>query len=111
MRRLHHLRTSALGGLDRTFRGEPARWVRAEAFRHGAWAAALERQSAGRRPGAAPLLLVHGDADEILPVRWTKQVAAELRGAELLTYAGADHMAVHDAARRDVVDRILDAVR
>ena len=71
--------------------------------------------SNGSRPGARPaprrVLLVHGDADEVLPVRWTKQVAAELPGAELLTYAGADHMSIHDAAHRDVVDRILDALR
>ena len=111
LKRLHRLRTDTLGGLNRAFRGEPAQWIRADGFRHGAWAAALERQSAGRTAGAAPLLLVHGDADEILPVRWSKQVAAELPDAELRTYAGADHMSIHDAAHRDVVDRILDALR
>ena len=56
-------------------------------------------------------MLVHGEADDDVPLRWTKQLAAELSDAELLTYHGADHMAVHDAARRDVVDRIVAALR
>jgi len=105
----HHLRTARLARLVRIFGSDPTRWVRAEGFAHGAWAAALERQSAGRSPGAAPVVLVHGEADD-LPVRWTKQLAATLPGAELLTYPGVDHMGIHDAARRDVVDRLVAAL-
>jgi dipeptidyl aminopeptidase/acylaminoacyl peptidase len=52
------------------------------------------------------VLLVHGDADDAVPVGWTRQLAAELADADLLTYAGADHMSVRDAARLDVVARL-----
>ena len=44
-------------------------------------------------------------------MRWTRQLAAELADAELLIYPGADHMSIHDAARADVVARILAAIR
>ena len=111
IRRTHHLWHDRLARLLQVYRGDAARWVRADGFAHGEWAAALARQSAGRAPGAAPVVLVHGEADEDVPVRWTKQLAAELTGAELLTYPGADHMSVQDAARQAVVGRILAAVR
>jgi dienelactone hydrolase len=108
--RIDHLWTDRLARLTRVFRGNASRWVRAAGFRTPAWAAALERQSAGRAPGAAPVVLVHGDADPGVPVSWAHDLAARLDGAELRTYPGADHMSIHDAARTDVVTRLLAAV-
>jgi dienelactone hydrolase len=110
IRRSDHLWHDRLARLLQVYRGDPSRWVRAEAFAHGEWAAALARQSAGRAPGAAPVVLVHGEDDGDVPVRWTKQLAAGLDDAELLIYPGADHMSIADAARADVVSRLLAAV-
>ena len=107
---LDHLWSDRLEHLVKVFDGPGDRWVRADAFAaDGAWAAALEAQSAGRVPGAAPVLLVHGDADDAAPVTWSRRLAADT-GAELREYRGADHMAVGPAARDDVVAAILAAL-
>ena len=84
--------------------------MRADGFTEGAWAAALARQSAGRSPGASPVVVVHGDADGDVPVQWSEQFAADVPDVELCTYPGADHMTIHDAARDDVIARILASV-
>jgi hypothetical protein len=107
--RLDHLWTDRLEHLLRVFDGPAERWVRADAFGREPWAAALATQSAGRAPGVAPVLLVHGDADDAAPVAWSRQLAADT-GAELREYPGADHMGVGPAARADVVAAILDAL-
>jgi dienelactone hydrolase len=109
LERIDHLWTDRLAHLVRVFGGDARRWVRVEGFAEPAWAAALARQSAGRAPGAAPLLIVHGDADEAVPVAWSSSLAGEV-SAELRTYPGADHMAVADVARTDVIAALLDAV-
>ena len=87
------------------------RWVRADGFAHGAWAAALDA-AVGRAGARARRRSCSSTARPTTTSRsrWTQQLAAELTGAELLTYPGADHMVVHDAARRDVVGRILAAL-
>jgi acetyl esterase/lipase len=109
LERVDHLWTDRLAHLMRVFGGDAGRWVRVEGFAEPAWAEALARQSAGHAPGAAPVLLVHGDADEAVPVAWTSPLAAGI-GAELRTYPGADHMGVAEAARADVVTALLSAV-
>jgi pimeloyl-ACP methyl ester carboxylesterase len=39
-----------------------------------------------------PTLVIHGDADQVVPFATTGKLAAELiRGAELKVYAGAPH--------------------
>jgi dipeptidyl aminopeptidase/acylaminoacyl peptidase len=112
--RLDDLATKRLPGLLHTFTGNPNRWIRPCSLSTGAWAAALERQSAGRHPGAAPVLLVHGERDDAVLVQWTRDLAATIRasGTEvtLHTYPATDHMAIADAAGHDVVTAILDAL-
>ncbi len=107
--RIDHLWTDRLAHLVQVFGGDARRWVKVEGFAEPAWAEALARQSAGRALGAAPVLLVHGDADEAVPVAWSTTLADET-GAELRTYPGSDHMGVADAARADVVTALLDAL-
>jgi acetyl esterase/lipase len=109
LERLGHVWTDRLEHLTRVFGGDATRWVRAEGFTEGAWAAALGAQSAGRAPGVAPVLVVHGDADEEASVEWSRRLAAET-GAELRVYPGADHMAVGPAARDDVVAALSAAL-
>jgi hypothetical protein len=109
LERVDHLWTDRLAHLVRVFGGDAGRWVKVEGFTEPAWAEALARQSAGHAPGAAPVLLVHGDADEAVPVVWSSTIAAEI-GAELRTYHDADHMGVADAARADVVTALLTAI-
>jgi pimeloyl-ACP methyl ester carboxylesterase len=102
--------TDRLAHLVQVFGGDPRRWVRAEGFAEPAWADALARQSAGRSPGVAPVVIVHGDADEAVPIEWSSRLVDDI-GAELRTYRGADHMGVADAARADVVAALLAAIR
>ena len=108
--RLDHLRTDRLARLVRVFGGDPAQWVRADGFTTPAWSAALDRQSP-RGPGAAPVLIVHGEDDEAVDVEWTRSLTVAAGDVELRTYAGADHMGIADAAREDVVGHIVDAFR
>ncbi|MET0326421.1 MAG: prolyl oligopeptidase family serine peptidase [Ilumatobacteraceae bacterium] len=112
--RLDDLHTKRLAGLQHTFRGHATRWIRPGGLTTGAWAAALERQSAGRRPGAAPVLLVHGEADDDALVGWTTTLAETIRttGTEvtLRTYPATDHMAIHDAAQDDVLASLSRAL-
>jgi len=53
-----------------------------------------------RLPLGIPLLLVHGDADEMIPVAHTREFAATAREAgdqvETIEFPGANHMAVAD---------------
>lgn len=108
--RLDHVRADRLGALSHVFWGHGSRWLRVDGFGDPAWADALARQSAGHRPGASPVLLAHGDADDAVAIAWTRALAADGPAHELREYPGADHMSVHDAARADVVGRILAAV-
>ena len=109
LERIDHLWIDRLAHLVKVFGGDARRWVDPEGFAEPEWAAALERQSAGHTPGAAPVLIVHGDADDSVPVAWSSTLAAQI-GAELRTYPAADHMGVADAARADVVTALLAAV-
>ena len=96
--------------LLQVFRGDPSRWVRADGFAtaRGRPRSSASRPAAHRVPRRSSL--VHGDADGDVPVQWSEQFAADVPDAELCTYPGADHMAVHDAARDDVIARILASV-
>jgi pimeloyl-ACP methyl ester carboxylesterase len=61
---------------------------------------ALSTQSAGCERAAAlgrPLLLLHGDRDELLPVMSSQAVQALSGGGELEVLAGAGHLLVEAA--------------
>ncbi|MET0144416.1 MAG: lipase family protein [Ilumatobacteraceae bacterium] len=114
LERLDALATKRLFGLQLLFKGPADRWVRPGALQAGAWAAAIERQSAGRQPGAAPVRFVHGDDDPDVLVQWTKQLHAEMvaagHDATLQVHLGAGHMSIREAATDDVVAELLAAV-
>lgn len=60
----------------------------------------------------APILLLHGDADDLIPYHHSEQLAAANPSAELVIFAGAGHeLAWHDAAERTVLQFLerLDA--
>ena len=96
------------------FDGPATRWLRPQAFAGDAWAAALDRESAGRRLGAAPVHFVHGDRDDDARCEWTQALQASMAAAghdaTLRIHHGTDHMGVHDASRADVVEDVLSAV-
>ena len=75
----------ALGGDDDDERDEPVVGV-----------VTLATQSAGceiaARLGGRPLLLVHGDADEILPVMCSEMVRTMAGSGELVVYPGTGHL-------------------
>ena len=112
--RLDDLATKRLAALLRTYPGDAARWVRPGGLTTGAWAAALERQSAGRHPGAAPVLLVQGDTDDAVLPHWTRDLAGSIRATgtdvTLREYPDTDHMAIADAAGADVLTALRAAL-
>lgn len=55
-----------------------------------------------------PVIIVHGDADDIIPVKEAHDAAALNPRVELEVIAGADHMFLDDAHRRRVADRVRD---
>ncbi|CAN5849744.1 lipase family protein [soil metagenome] len=76
----------------------------------GGWAEAIAENTPGRRPTPAPVLLVHGDADRVVPVEVSRLLFDRLcrRGvdAQLKIYRGTDHFEVISASSADVLDWI-----
>ena len=56
-----------------------------------------------------PTIVVHGDADEIVPFRMGELVAAAIPGARLLRIAGGHHGDLLQRAHTSIVDAIADA--
>lgn len=68
--------------------------------------------SASRLPAlTAPTLVLHGDADRLVPPRYGEELARLIPGAELVLFAGAGHAFTTDAtdATNDAVARFLTA--
>ncbi len=64
-----------------------------------AWAASLRTlrpMDAARRLGNRPLLLVHGDADQLVPISDARRLAAAHGAAELRLVSSASHALRHD---------------
>jgi 3-oxoadipate enol-lactonase len=61
---------------------------------------------------AVPTLVLHGDADRIVPYGWGQELAALVPGARLITYAGAGHNFLTDATEKANADVLafLDGV-
>jgi pimeloyl-ACP methyl ester carboxylesterase len=93
--------------------------VRAQAksdFERSYYPVGFQRQYAGimaspdRRPKlatiAAPTVVIHGEADPLVPVEGGRDTAANIRGAVLKTYPGMGHempAALHEAIVADIV--------
>ena len=58
---------------------------------------------------AVPTIVVHGDADEVVPFRMGERVAAAIPGARLLRIAGGHHGDLLQRARARIVDAIAGA--
>ena len=56
-----------------------------------------------------PTIVVHGDADEIVPFRMGERVAAAIPGARFLRIAGGHHGDLLQRARASIVDAIAGA--
>jgi dienelactone hydrolase len=112
--RLGALEASCLGGVMEAYPGDPARWLRADGFRSGAWARALAEQSAGRAPGRAPTVVLHGSDDGSVLPAWSDRFVTESQRAggdvELRIVRGAGHNEVIDHARREAVELLVGAV-
>ena len=77
------------------------------------WPGLLEENTPGRVPIAAPVLLIHGDRDALLPVDATVALADGLcrhrSGAvELLRYPDDDHSSVMGAAQDEMLTWMAD---
>lgn len=85
--------------LDRVLKANPA-----EA---DGWREAITENTPGRSRTPAPILLVHGEADQVVPVEVSRLLFDRLCGlggvAELQTYRGADHIGVIRSAGADVL--------
>lgn len=103
------LETQCLGGLLGAFAGRPiADLLVADPRDVPAWADLLEKNSAGREPLGAPVLVVHGSADRVVPLALSEALVDDLCAqgtpAALARYGGAGHGdAVVTAAADDLL--------
>lgn len=85
--------------LDRVLKANPAE--------SQGWREAINENTPGRNKTPAPILLVHGEADQVVPVEVGRLLFDRLCGiggvAQLQTYRGADHIGVLRAAGSDVL--------
>jgi pimeloyl-ACP methyl ester carboxylesterase len=88
---------------------EPAEhWFRQGTTVDAAFADLLERNSAGQRTTAVPVLVVHGQADELIPVDTSaallrRMCAAGDTAVHRVVYPGADHASVVISSLGDIV--------
>lgn len=85
--------------LDRVLKANPAE--------SKGWREAINENTPGRKETRAPILVVHGDGDQVVPVEVSRLLFNRLCGlggvAQLQTYRGADHVGVLRAAGSDVL--------
>lgn len=103
------------GEIERRFRGVSLERILMQS--PGAvseWAAAVAQNSPGKRPTPAPVLLVHGDRDQVVPVEVSRLLLGRLCGlgveAETRVYAGIGHLGIMDASGADVLKWITDRI-
>ncbi|HJR25032.1 MAG TPA: hypothetical protein VJ804_06130, partial [Acidimicrobiales bacterium] len=69
--------------------------------------AALAANTPGQRPGAAPVLMISGDADTLIPPSLVDLAVTRLcrsgQALERRTYPGADHLAIATASLADAL--------
>jgi alpha-beta hydrolase superfamily lysophospholipase len=72
------------------------------------WGTLLRRSSAGNHPAGAPVLIVQGDADQVVPKvltdTFTKQACGAGDTLEYRVYPGADHVGSLFAGKTDILD-------
>lgn len=75
-----------------------------------AWAAEFESITTERaiREVSIPTLILHGTADDIVPVEHARMIAANAPDAELVILEGAPHILRHDDRARKVLEDWLD---
>ena len=75
-----------------------------------AWAAEFERitTEAAIQGVSVPTLIVHGTADDIVPVGHAHAIAQHAPGAELVILEGAPHILRHDERARAALEEWLD---
>lgn len=103
------------GEIERRFRGVSLeRILRQSPGAVSEWAAAVAQNSPGKRPTPAPVLLVHGDRDQVVPVEVSRLLLGRLCGlgvqAESRVYEGVDHLGVMAASGADVLKWITDRI-
>jgi pimeloyl-ACP methyl ester carboxylesterase len=74
------------------------------------WAAEFDRVTAERSIGAleVPMLIVHGDADDVVPVEHAERLARQAPGAKLEIVAGGEHNLRQDPAVMEMVEGWLE---
>lgn len=99
--------------IERRFRNVPLdRILKQAPAAVSEWAATVAQNSPGKRPTPAPVLLVHGDRDRVVPVEVSRLLMGRLCGLEVKVerkvYPGVDHLGVFEASSADVLQWISD---
>lgn len=97
------------GAVVKAFAGESATGVIARnPLEVAPWRDLIHASSAGNRPAGAPVLVVQGEADQLvlrpLSDAWVKKACTAGDVVDYRTYPGADHGTVIPAARADVLE-------
>ncbi|MCJ7670525.1 MAG: lipase family protein [Acidimicrobiia bacterium] len=103
------------GEVVRAFSGGSTAVIARNPLEVSPWRELIHASSAGNRPAGAPVLVVQGEADQLvlrpLSDAWVKKACAAGDVVEYSTYPGADHGTVIDAARTDVLDWLAARVK
>lgn len=72
--------------------------------------AAIEKIAAGPSFGSLPVLWVHGEADQLVPIESTRPVIEQLRGdvLEQQSYPGAAHEIFNETNKDEVIGDLVD---
>jgi pimeloyl-ACP methyl ester carboxylesterase len=102
-------RTACVEAIAVEAAGQPvAHWFRKGTAVDATFADLLERNSPGRQPTAVPVLVVHGQADELVPVETSAALVRRMcasgdTAVHRVVYPGADHASVVISSLGDVV--------
>lgn len=102
------LESLCIDEIGNRFRSTPLdRVLKANPSESEGWQETITENTPGRNETPAPILLVHGEADQVVPVAVSRLLFSRVCGlggvAELQTYPGADHVGALPAARSDVL--------
>ncbi|MFN8589818.1 MAG: alpha/beta fold hydrolase [Thermomicrobiales bacterium] len=106
--RIDLLETECIPTVAADFADRPlADYVDVAVLQASPWSERIEQNAAGRQPIAAPVLVLQGAADPLVPVAVTDAFVARLRAAgtsvDYIVYPGVAHGAVIAAAMPDIL--------
>ncbi len=100
----HHFQEANPGFIEQQVRDRARHPVAARAFKAQLAASRSHDAWAGLPSITTPTLVLHGGADEVMPVENAELLAERIPGATLIVYEGAGHLFFHEEPERTARD-------